>query len=132
MRWKFLASISILACSLFISLCTQAQDTDSIPTVKDSTLPVNRTDSTITDTIPDSIDPALIELRDSKNPKEYIIAGITITGTKYLDEQLLLSISGLTVGEKVLIPGGDNFSKAINKSLEAKPLCKRPDIFYQT
>jgi outer membrane protein insertion porin family len=54
-------------------------------------------------------------LSNSKNPpKEYTIAGIKISGTKYLDESLLTSISGLTVGDKVTIPGGDNFSKAIN------------------
>jgi outer membrane protein insertion porin family len=62
-----------------------------------------------------SIDPALVELASGKTPpREYTIAGIKITGTKYLDESLLTSISGLTVGDKVTIPGGDNFSKAIN------------------
>ena len=66
------------------------------------------------DTLPGSIDPQLLELSTSKVPKEYIIGGIKITGTKYLDEQLLVSISGISVGDKALIPGGDNFSKAIN------------------
>ena len=62
-----------------------------------------------------SVDPDLMALSNSKNPpREYIIAGIKISGTKYLDEALLTSISGLTVGDKVTIPGGDNFSKAIN------------------
>src|SRR5579872_1357133 len=62
-----------------------------------------------------SIDPELVALASGKTPpKEYTIAGIKITGTKYLDESLLQSISGLTVGDKVTIPGGDNFSKAIN------------------
>jgi outer membrane protein insertion porin family len=42
-----------------------------------------------------------------------VIGGIKVSGTKYLDESLLTSISGLTVGDKVTIPGGDNFSKAI-------------------
>jgi outer membrane protein insertion porin family len=61
-----------------------------------------------------SIDPELMALSNSKNPPhEYIIGGIKISGTKYLDESLLVSISGLTVGDKVTIPGGDNFSKAI-------------------
>jgi len=66
-------------------------------------------------TQPISVDPDLTALGNSKTPKEYIIAGIKITGSKYLDESLLISISGLTVGDKVMIPGGDNFSKAINK-----------------
>jgi outer membrane protein insertion porin family len=69
----------------------------------------------VTDTThPVSIDPELINLTNPKNPpREYIIAGIKISGTKYLDESLLTSISGLTVGDKITIPGGDNFSKAI-------------------
>jgi outer membrane protein insertion porin family len=69
----------------------------------------------VTDTThPVSVDPELINLTNPKNPpREYTIAGIKIAGTKYLDETLLTSISGLTVGDKVTIPGGDNFSKAI-------------------
>lgn len=66
-----------------------------------------------TDTVPDSIDPELININNSRIPKEYTIGGIKVSGTKRYDEQLLVSISGLTVGEKVMIPGGDNFSKAI-------------------
>jgi len=66
-----------------------------------------------TDTIPASVDPELINITNSRIPKEYTIAGIKVTGTKRYDEQLLISISGLSVGEKVMIPGGDNFSKAI-------------------
>lgn len=65
------------------------------------------------DTTPVSIDPALVDLAKSTIPREYTIAGIRISGTKYLDEQLLISISGLSVGDKVMIPGGDNFSKAL-------------------
>jgi outer membrane protein insertion porin family len=60
-----------------------------------------------------SVDPELMALSTAKSPKEYVIAGIKISGTKYLDESLLTSISGLTVGDKVTIPGSDNFSKAI-------------------
>jgi outer membrane protein insertion porin family len=75
--------------------------TDSIKAVQDTTHPL-------------SIDPELVALSNQKTPpREYLIAGIKITGTKYLDESLLTSISGLTVGDKVTIPGGDNFSKAI-------------------
>jgi len=68
----------------------------------------------VTDTThPVSVDPELMALTTSKTPHEYTIAGIKVSGTKYLDEALLTSISGLTVGDKVTIPGGDNFSKAI-------------------
>ncbi|HEY4936746.1 MAG TPA: POTRA domain-containing protein, partial [Puia sp.] len=70
----------------------------------------------VTDTThPVSVDPELLALENAKTPKEYVLAGIKITGTKYLDESLLISVSGLSIGDKVMIPGGDNFSKAIQK-----------------
>jgi outer membrane protein insertion porin family len=65
------------------------------------------------DTIPTAIDPALEEMINSKNAKEYNLAGIKVTGLKRYDELLLISISGLSVGDKIVYPGGDNFSKAI-------------------
>lgn len=65
------------------------------------------------DTIPTSIDPELEGLMTSKVRKEFIIAGIKVTGTKRYDEQLLISIAGINVGDKVDIPGTDVFSKAI-------------------
>ncbi len=51
---------------------------------------------------------------DYMNPGEYEIGGITVTGVKYLDKNVLIMISGLTVGEKVKIPG-DKFREAITK-----------------
>jgi outer membrane protein insertion porin family len=68
----------------------------------------------VTDTVPTSIDPELENILNSKSAKEYIIGGITVTGTKRYDQQLLISIAGINVGDKVMIPGGDNFSKALN------------------
>jgi len=91
---------------LLNSLAAKSQDTTNVP--KRDTIPADTTH-------PTSVDPALLELSNPKNPPhEYVIAGIKITGTKYLDETLLTSISGLTVGDKITIPGGDNFSKAIS------------------
>lgn len=81
------------------------------------------------DTIPTSLDPALLELIESRTPREYTIAGITITGTKRYDQQLLLSIIGMNVGTKVVIPGGDDFSKAINK-LWSQHLFSDIEIYY--
>lgn len=49
-----------------------------------------------------------------ENPKEYEIGGITISGIEFLDKNVLILISGLTVGEKVMVPG-EKFSKAINQ-----------------
>lgn len=83
----------------------------------------------VRDTLPTSIDPALIELTQSRQPREYTIAGITITGTKRYDQPLLLSIIGLNVGSKVTIPGGDDFSKAIQK-LWGQHLFSNIEIYY--
>jgi len=81
------------------------------------------------DTIPTSIDPALLELIQSRTSREYTIAGIEITGTKRYDQQLLLSIIGMNVGSKVVIPGGDDFAKAINK-LWSQHLFSDIEIYY--
>ena len=67
------------------------------------------------DTLPVSLNPALEEIYNSKIPKEYILAGITITGAKAFDQNLVISISGLAVGDKIQIPGTDVFAKAIAK-----------------
>ena len=71
-----------------------------------------------------SIDPELLAIFDSKTPKEYTIAGITVGGTKAFDENLIISISGLAVGDKVLIPGTDVFGKAITKLWKQKLISK--------
>lgn len=69
---------------------------------------------TSTDTTePTSINPELLNIFNSKVPKKYTIGGIKITGNKFYDEALIISISGMSVGDEVVIPGGDNFSKAI-------------------
>ncbi|MBK0378235.1 outer membrane protein assembly factor BamA [Mucilaginibacter segetis] len=39
------------------------------------------------------------------NPKDYIIGGVTITGAKYLDNDILLQISKLQVGNTINLPG---------------------------
>jgi outer membrane protein insertion porin family len=67
-----------------------------------------------------SVNPALLEIFNSKFPKEYTIAGITVGGTRAFDENLIISISGLAVGDKVQIPGTDVFGKAINKLWKQK------------
>lgn len=64
---------------------------------------------------PVSVNPELEAIFTQKNPKEYTIAGITVTGSKAFDANLIISISGLAVGDKVMIPGTDVFGKAIAK-----------------
>ncbi|MEQ8880693.1 MAG: POTRA domain-containing protein, partial [Cyclobacteriaceae bacterium] len=48
------------------------------------------------------------------NPREYEIAEITVSGVQFLDNNALISISGLKVGDKIKIPG-DDISLAIKK-----------------
>lgn len=40
-------------------------------------------------------------------PASYEIGGITVSGTKFVDEAVLLSYTGLNVGDKISIPGDD-------------------------
>jgi len=46
------------------------------------------------------------------NPKEYEIGGITITGIQYIENNVLIELTGLTVGDKIKIPG-DKITRAI-------------------
>jgi outer membrane protein insertion porin family len=63
---------------------------------------------------PTSIDPKLLEWNNPRTPvKEYTIAEVKVTGLLYLDTAVVLSISGLQVGDRFMHPGSDNFSKAI-------------------
>ena len=62
-----------------------------------------------------SVNPELEGIFTSKTPKEYNIAGITVTGSKAFDANLIISISGMAVGDKVIIPGTNVFGKAIAK-----------------
>ena len=75
------------------------------------TAKTNATAQVINDSV--SVNVPLENIFNSKSPKEYIISDIKVTGTKSFDPNLIISISGLAVGDKVMLPGGDNFSKAI-------------------
>ncbi len=48
------------------------------------------------------------------SPREYTIADIQVVGVKYLDTNVLIQISGLAVGDEVMIPG-DAITNAIKK-----------------
>ncbi len=68
------------------------------------------------DTLPGaSVDPALMSLYSAKYPRKYTIADIQVKGNKAFDPAIVISVSGLAVGDEVTIPGGDNFAKAITK-----------------
>ena len=63
---------------------------------------------------PSSLDPRLLEWEEARVPREYTIADISITGIRHLDTTIVLSLSGLQVGDKFNHPGSDIFAKAIN------------------
>ena len=54
---------------------------------------------------------------DYKAPRKYVIKEIEVTGIRYLDAGILTNISGLTVGQEVMIPGED-ITRAIEKLWE--------------
>lgn len=91
---KWICSIFFLVTFLLSSIGASAQN---------DTLPVT------------SADPALLGIYNAKYPKKYIIADIKVTGNKAFDAAIVVSVSGLAIGDEVTIPGGDQFSKAIQK-----------------
>jgi outer membrane protein insertion porin family len=50
---------------------------------------------------------------DYSNPVEYEIGGITVSGVNYIDPNIVIMVSGLSIGEKISIPG-DQISQAIH------------------
>ena len=62
-----------------------------------------------------SVNTALKEIYNTRIAKKYTIAGIDVKGTRSFDRNLIISISGLAVGDEVQIPGTDVFNKAIAK-----------------
>ncbi|MGQ0737614.1 MAG: BamA/OMP85 family outer membrane protein [Bacteroidota bacterium] len=62
---------------------------------------------------PTSVDPKLIEWRNSRIAREYTIAAVTITGIRYLDTSIVYSIANLNPGDKFMHPGTDIFGKSI-------------------
>jgi outer membrane protein insertion porin family len=140
--------VTIILCLSFLSVYTAKAQSDTTKPVRqtDTTKPVSQTDTTKRVTQTDTTQPNiqadttkptisgdqnndLASINTSKTQKEYTIAGITITGTKFLDASLLTSISGIAVGDKVVIPGGDNFSKAI-MNLWKQNLFSNVQIYY--
>ena len=68
-----------------------------------------------TDSTSFSVNPALKDIFTGRIPKKYTVAGIKVTGTKSFDQNLIISISGIAIGDVISLPGSDVFGKAINK-----------------
>ncbi|RZK59743.1 MAG: outer membrane protein assembly factor BamA, partial [Pedobacter sp.] len=64
---------------------------------------------------------------DYFSPKEYVIGGTTLTGAQYLDKEVIIKISKLIPGERVILPG-EVTSNAI-KNLWAQGLFDDVQLF---
>ena len=62
--------------------------------------------------------PVTNEVIDYANPKEYTISGLTLKGTRFLDPNSLLSLTGLRKGDKIRLPGEAQGS-AIRKLMDS-------------
>jgi outer membrane protein insertion porin family len=91
---RFLLRLSVTVMTVLVSVLTlQAQVVDT--------------------TNPTSLDPKLLEWKNARVPKEYIIADVKITGIKHLDTSIVYSIANLQPGDKFIYPGTDIFAKSI-------------------
>ena len=54
------------------------------------------------------------EIDYSRAPRPYTLAGLTVSGVNNYDEYLLAGLSGLTIGQRINIPG-DEITKAIKR-----------------
>lgn len=78
---------------------------------------------------PVSVNVELEQILTSKVPKEYVISEIKVSGNQSFDQNLIISISALSVGDKIMLPGADNFSKAIS-NLWKQNLISNVDIYF--
>ena len=58
-----------------------------------------------------------LELIDYSTPKKYEIGGITVSGIEYLDQNVLIMLSGLKIGQRIEVPG-EEITTAIKKLWE--------------
>ena len=49
-----------------------------------------------------------------ESPKKYLVKEISVSGLKFLDSGVLISVSGIAVGDSILIPG-DAITNALKK-----------------
>ncbi len=55
-----------------------------------------------------------IPVMDYAYPKEYEVAKITVSGVKFLDASILVQLTGIKAGEKILVPG-ERITQSIEK-----------------
>lgn len=89
---------------------------------------ISAASSAQTDTIPSS-ENGLQQLINARYPKKYVISGIDVTGNVDIDKNLIINISGISIGDEVMVPGTDVFGKAIEK-LWRQNLVSDVQIYY--
>ncbi len=62
----------------------------------------------------DKINYDSLRVMDYQNPKEYVIADVVVSGIEYIQKEVLVSLSGLKVGNKITLPG-DDITDALKK-----------------
>jgi len=107
--YKILFLIAISFTARTVASAQIVKDSVSADNVKTDSLPVIPDNK---DTVPSSVNVELENILNAKAPKQYTISNITVTGTTF-DPNLIISISGLAVGDKIVLPGGDAFANAI-------------------
>ena len=50
---------------------------------------------------------------DYNNPREFEIGGISVSGTEYIEDNVVIMVTRLNVGQKIMVPGED-ISNAIS------------------
>lgn len=107
--YKILLLIVIAVTTTTIAFAQVGRDSvPPVPSKTDSIQPL----PALHDTVPNSVNVELENIFNSKNPKRYILSHIVVTGSSF-DPNLIISISGLAIGDKITLPGGDEFAKAI-------------------
>ncbi len=94
--------LSIYIGSLLVLLVSSTSYSQVVP-VKDSVSQINV---------------KLLNILNQKTPAKYKIRAINVVGNVNFDENLLLSLSTLNIGDEISLPGGENFGKAIHKLMD--------------
>jgi len=48
-----------------------------------------------------------LKVMDYENPKEYVIAEVTVSGIEFIQKEVLISLSGLKAGNTITLPGDE-------------------------
>jgi len=55
----------------------------------------------------EQVDKDTLQVMDYEHPKEYVIADVTVSGIEYIQKEVLVSLSGLKVGNTITLPGDE-------------------------